>query len=97
MRGLKLAHLGDIPRVKTFRARLVVRHIAGGIVLAILRPDAELEHLAQRFDVAVAFDEAAGTLMDRRRGYCFGWNEFAKRTPAEWDDWLNGSLRRLRW
>jgi len=50
-----------------------------------------------RFDVAVAFDEAAAALMGRRRGYCFEWNRLAMRTPADWDAWLSGSLRRLRW
>jgi hypothetical protein len=45
---------------------------------------------------AVAFDEAAAAIMDRRRGYCFEWDHLAKRTPAEWESWLNGGLRRLR-
>jgi hypothetical protein len=50
-----------------------------------------------RVEVAVAFDQAASAIMDRRRGYCFEWNRLAKRTPAEWESWLNGGLRRLRW
>jgi hypothetical protein len=29
--------------------------------------------------VAVAFNEAAAAIMDRRRGYCFEWNRLAKR------------------
>ena len=28
---------------------------------------------------AVAFDEAAAAIMDRRRGYCFEWDHLAKR------------------
>ena len=47
--------------------------------------------------VAVALNEAAAAIMARRRGYCFEWNRLAKRTPAEWDAWLSGGLRRLRW
>ena len=47
--------------------------------------------------VAVALDEAAAAIMARRCGYCFEWNRLAKRTPAEWDSWLSGGLRRLRW
>jgi hypothetical protein len=50
-----------------------------------------------RFDVATAFDGAAGALMHRRRGYCFEWNRLAQRTPADWDAWLGGSMQRLRW
>ena len=47
--------------------------------------------------VAVAFDEAAEAIMNRRRGYCFEWNRLARRTPGDWDRWLSGGLRRLRW
>jgi hypothetical protein len=47
--------------------------------------------------VTVAFNEAAAAIMDRRRGYCFEWERLAKRTPAEWDSWVSGGLRRLRW
>jgi hypothetical protein len=47
--------------------------------------------------VAVAFNEAAAAIMNRRRGYCFEWERLAKRTPAEWDAWLSGGLRRMRW
>jgi hypothetical protein len=47
--------------------------------------------------VAVAFDEAADAIMRRRRGYCFEWDRLAQRTPADWDRWLSGGLRRLRW
>jgi hypothetical protein len=46
---------------------------------------------------AVAFDEAAAAIMERRRGYCFEWERLAKRTPVEWESWLDGGLRRLRW
>jgi hypothetical protein len=49
------------------------------------------------FEVAVAFDQVVEAILDRRRGYCFEWNRFAKRTPAEWDRWLSDGLRRLRW
>jgi hypothetical protein len=48
-------------------------------------------------EVAIAFDHVADAIMDRRRGYCFEWDRLAKRTPSEWDRWLRGSLRRLRW
>jgi len=47
--------------------------------------------------VVVAFDQVAEAMMDRRRGYCFEWNRFARRTPAEWNNWLDDGLRRLRW
>jgi hypothetical protein len=47
--------------------------------------------------VAVAFDEAADAIMNRRRGYCSEWNRLAQRTPPDWDRWLSGGLRRLRW
>jgi hypothetical protein len=48
-------------------------------------------------EVGVAFDQVADAIMDRRRGYCFEWNRLAERTPVEWENWLSGSLRRLRW
>ena len=47
--------------------------------------------------VAVAFDQVAEAMMARRRGYCFEWNHLAERTPAEWDRWLGGAQRWLRW
>jgi hypothetical protein len=63
-----------------------------------LRPlTSRLANGSTSLPVAVAFDQAAGAIMDRRRGYCFEWNRLAKRTPAEWDSWLSGGLRRLRW
>ena len=49
------------------------------------------------FPVAIAFDHAANAIMDRRRGYCFEWDRLARQTPADWDTWLSGALRRLRW
>ena len=45
----------------------------------------------------VAFDQVAEAMMERRRGYCFEWNRLARRTPAEWESWLDDGLRRLRW
>jgi hypothetical protein len=48
-------------------------------------------------EVAVAFDQVGKAIMARRRGYCFEWNRLAERTPSEWESWLSGSLRRLRW
>jgi hypothetical protein len=65
---------------------------------AALKPlTSRLNNGDMRFYVAVAFDEAAASLIDRRRGYCFAWNRLAQRSLSEWDDWLRGSLRRLRW
>jgi hypothetical protein len=65
---------------------------------AALRPlTSRLKNGDTRFDVATAFDDAARALIDRRCGYCFGWDRVAKLTPAEWETWLGGSLRRLRW
>jgi len=58
--------------------------------------DADCEYReTDEAEVAVAFDQAASAIMDLRRGYCFEWNRLAKRTPAEWESWLNGGLRRL--
>ena len=65
---------------------------------AALKPlTGHMRNGSTRLEVAVAFDQAADAIMARRRGYCFEWNRLAKRTPAEWDSWLSGSLRRLRW
>jgi hypothetical protein len=65
---------------------------------AALKPlTCHMQNGGTRLEVAVAFDQAAGAIMDRRRGYCFEWNRIAKRTPADWDSWLSGGLRRLRW
>jgi hypothetical protein len=47
--------------------------------------------------VTVAFDQVADAIMNRRRGYCSEWTRLAQRTPADWDRWLSGGLRRLRW
>ncbi len=47
--------------------------------------------------VAVAFEQVADAMMARRRGYCFEWNRLAQRTPSEWESWLSGALRQLRW
>jgi hypothetical protein len=49
------------------------------------------------FPEAVAFDQTAEAIMNRRCGYCFDWHRLARRTPAEWDSWLDHGLRRLRW
>ncbi len=49
------------------------------------------------FPVAVAFEQVAEAMMARRRGYCFEWNRLAQRTASEWDRWLSGAQRRLRW
>jgi hypothetical protein len=63
-----------------------------------LRPlTSRLRNGSTSLPAAVAFDEAAAAIMDRRRGYCFEWERLAKRTSAEWESWLSGSLRRLRW
>jgi hypothetical protein len=47
--------------------------------------------------VAVAFEEVANAVMNRRRGYCLEWERLAKRMPSDWDSWLDEGLRRLRW
>jgi hypothetical protein len=39
-------------------------------------------------EVAIAFDQAADAILNRRRGYCFEWNRLAKQTAAEWNDRL---------
>jgi hypothetical protein len=57
---------------------------------AALKPlTSRMQNGSTPLEVAVAFDH--------RRGYCFEWNRLAKRTPSDWDSWLGGSLRRLRW
>ena len=48
-------------------------------------------------EVAIAFDLMADALYNRRLGYGFEWNRLASRTATEWDAWLNGRLRPLRW
>ncbi len=63
-----------------------------------LRPvTRRLRNRGTALPVIVAFDQVAEAMMDRRRGYCFEWNRLARRTPAEWDSWLDDGLRRLRW
>ena len=52
---------------------------------------------SQPLPVTVAFDQVASAIMSRRCGYGFEWNRFARRTPAEWESWLDDGLRRLRW
>jgi hypothetical protein len=47
--------------------------------------------------VTVAFEQTAESIMNRRRGHRSEWNRLAQRTPADWDRWLSGGLRRLRW
>ena len=47
--------------------------------------------------VAVAFDQVASAIMNRRCGYGFEWDRLARRKPTEWDSWLDDGLRRLRW
>ena len=65
---------------------------------AALKPlTSRLRNGSTPLEVAIAFDHVADAIMDRRRGYCFEWDRVAKRTPSEWDRWLRGSLRRLRW
>ena len=49
------------------------------------------------FEVAIAFDLMADALYNRRLGYSFEWDRLARRTATEWDAWLNGRLRPLRW
>ena len=48
-------------------------------------------------EVSIAFDLMADALFNRRLGYSFEWDRLASRTAAEWDAWLNGRLRPLRW
>ena len=48
-------------------------------------------------EVAIAFDLMADALYNRRLGYGFEWGRLANRTLSEWDAWLNGRLRPLRW
>jgi hypothetical protein len=57
--------------------------------------DAALQPLTSRMrngstppEVAAAFDDVAAAIMDRRRGYCFGWNRLAMRSTADWTDRL---------
>ena len=65
---------------------------------AALKPlTSRLRNGSTSLPVAIAFNEAGAAIMDRRRGYCFEWNRLAMRTPVEWDSWLDGGLRRLRW
>jgi hypothetical protein len=65
---------------------------------AALKPlTSRLRNGGTSLPAAVAFNEAAAAIMARRRGYCFEWDHLAKRTPAEWESWLDGGLRRLRW
>ena len=47
-------------------------------------------------EVAIAFDLMA-ELYNRRLGYGFEWDRLASRTSTDWDAWLNGRLRPLRW
>ena len=49
------------------------------------------------FEVAIAFDLMADALYNRRLGYGFEWDRLANRTATEWDAWINGRLRPLRW
>jgi hypothetical protein len=49
------------------------------------------------FEVAIAFDQMADALYNRRLGYGFEWDRLANRTVTEWDAWLTGRLRPLRW
>ena len=48
-------------------------------------------------EVAIAFDIMADALSNRRLGYPFEWDRLANRSTSEWDAWLNGRLRPLRW
>ena len=48
-------------------------------------------------EFAIAFDLMADALYNRRLGYGFEWDRLANRTTSEWDAWLNGRLRPLRW
>ena len=48
-------------------------------------------------EVAIAFDIMADALYNRRLGYGFEWDRLASRTATEWDAWLKGRLRPLRW
>jgi hypothetical protein len=49
------------------------------------------------FEVSIAFDLVAEALYKRRLGYSFDWDRLARRTATEWDAWLQGGLRLLRW
>ena len=49
------------------------------------------------FAVDRAFDQASDALVLRRLGYGFVWAQLAQRTKSDWDHWLAGALRRLRW
>jgi hypothetical protein len=49
------------------------------------------------FEVDIAFDLMADALYNRRLGYGFEWDRLASRSPTEWDAWLRGRLRPLRW
>ena len=49
------------------------------------------------FEVAIAFDAMVDALFNRRLGYSFEWDRLARRSAAEWNAWLNGRLRPLRW
>jgi hypothetical protein len=65
---------------------------------AALKPlTSRIKNGSTSLPVAVAFNEAAAAILDRRRGYCFEWERLAKRTPVEWESWLDGGLHRLRW
>ena len=48
-------------------------------------------------EVAIAFDLMADALYNRRLGYGFEWDRLASRTTSDWDAWLKGRLRPLRW
>ena len=48
-------------------------------------------------EVSIAFDLMAEALYKRRLGYCFEWDRLATRTATEWDAWLRGRVRPLRW
>ncbi len=47
-----------------------------------------LGHLQHLLDDMIEF---------RDRCYGFEWDRLASRTTSEWDAWLNGRLRPLRW
>jgi hypothetical protein len=40
-------------------------------------------------EVAIAFDQAADAVLNRRRGYCFEWTRLSKYTAADWSDRLS--------
>ena len=88
------------PRVRpwVFDKKSGVRfHLAKDEQAALQPLTSRMRNGSTRREVAVAFDQAAHAIMDRRRGYCFEWSRLAQRTPGEWDRWLSGALRRLRW